>query len=614
MSNYLEIRVPLRQNAEWFVKLREAMEEAHVHVHWQRSGTHHITVAFINGDEQVDALSAAFERCLYCSPAPSLTFDKIDVFEANNRSEFIVNLTSSQPSHEFTNLVKLLRQTALDLGAEIESDFRLHVTLGRIDANAAALDGVKRVADSIQVPPFTLQLTDAKYRYFRADSISSWELDEKQPEIQTSCGKVKKVKGQWLFQISKQDENLVWIPFTDHWTADTCILRHNGKYGIFSLLNMSDYGHFVNPAERRSLDEKPFPYDEIKICGMEGNYFGMMVYRKGNRWGASYFYYVPVGDYIGKSDFVPCRCFSMEKVLGHLLSWKNPYDSDGGFDKNTNSEESFLRINGGGDWNYRKINEKVMSDTKKQYETMPELQSAVDYSIAHQFMVAQEENIDQPAVTNSQTQYIASGKRSFEAAKAYKGKKIAVLNFANSHAIGGAPFSAGAQEESLCRCSTLLPCLEAMKESFYKKHSDDYAKGLINAMGNDDLIYTPDVVVFKTDERTDPIYPRMMEKKDWYKVDVITCAAPEMRHHDRFPENYEEIIRCRIKKILDVAAKEKVEVLILGAWGCGAFENDIQVVSNAFYDLLKNYNFEMVEFALGSTRFIDNFSKGTKVE
>ena len=51
---------------------------------------------------------------------------------------------------------------------------------------------------------------------------------------------------------------------------------------------------------------------------------------------------------------------------------------------------------------------------------------------------------------------------------------------------------------------------------------------------------------------------------------------------------------------LDVAAKEKAEVLILDAWGCGAFKNDPEVVSKAFHSLLKDYNFEVVEFALAS--------------
>ena len=211
--------------------------------------------------------------------------------------------------------------------------------------------------------------------------------------------------------------------------------------------------------------------------------------------------------------------------------------------------------------NYRKINREVMTDTKLQYETIPELKEAVNNSIEQQFMVAQEENIDQPIAESNETKYVCSGKRSFEAAKDYKGKKTAVLNFANNHTIGGSPFTAGAQEESLCRCSTLLPCLEAMSEPFYEKHIRQFASKEINYMGNDDLIYTPDVVVFKTDERTDPIYPKMMDQSEWYKVDVITSAAPQLRKVRTLPANYNDVIFGRIKKILDVAAKEHVEVL-----------------------------------------------------
>jgi uncharacterized protein (TIGR02452 family) len=125
-------------------------------------------------------------------------------------------------------------------------------------------------------------------------------------------------------------------------------------------------------------------------------------------------------------------------------------------------------------------------------------------------------------------------------------------------------------------------------------------------MGNDDLIYTPDVVVFKTDERTDPIYPKMMDQSEWYKVDVITSAAPQLRKVRTLPANYNDVIFGRIKKILDVAAKEHVEVLILGAWGCGAFKNDANVVSDTFYSLLKNYNFEVVEFALSDPANVAN--------
>ena len=119
-------------------------------------------------------------------------------------------------------------------------------------------------------------------------------------------------------------------------------------------------------------------------------------------------------------------------------------------------------------------------------------------------------------------------------------------------------------------------------------------------MGNDDLIYTPDVVVFKSDLRTDPVYPQMLSSDEWYKVNVITCAAPVMIRVASLPDNYEMAIRSRIKKILDVAAKEGNEVIILGAWGCGAFRNPIEIVARVFVELVKNYHFEIVEFALAT--------------
>lgn len=447
-DNYLELKVPLRQDAEWFVKLREAMAAAHIPVKWQSKGSYHITVAFINGDEQVGELSAAFNKCIDERLAPSLTLDKLDAFVAKNGDEIILNLTSSHPSLEFIDFVTLVRQAASNLNAEIDSDFKLHVTLGRIAADATHLEDVKKVLASIQVPPFSLSLVDAEYRYYRGETIRKWEMNKAQPTKKNSSG-------------------------------------------------------------------------------------------------------------IGGLD-------------------------------------------------YRKINREVMTDTKQQYESVEELKEAVKYSIEHQYMVAQEERIDMPASKNSQTRYVCSGKRSFEAAKAYRGKKTAVLNYANNHAIGGAPFSAGAQEESLCRCSTLLPCLEAMREPFYQRHIRQFEAREIGYMGNDDLIYTPEVVVFKSDERTDPVYPKMMNRSEWYKVDIITCAAPEMKRMQSRPANYEAVITQRIKKILDVAAKEKVEVLILGAWGCGDFRNPIDVVAKVFLSLLKNYNFEVVEFALASKGDVSN--------
>ncbi|MCR4733988.1 MAG: macro domain-containing protein [Treponema sp.] len=64
-------------------------------------------------------------------------------------------------------------------------------------------------------------------------------------------------------------------------------------------------------------------------------------------------------------------------------------------------------------------------------------------------------------------------------------------------------------------------------------------------------------------------------------------------------------LKC--KSLLDVAAKEKVEVMILGAFGCGAFCNPPEIVSDILASLIRNYNFETVEFAVYCRSDTKNF-------
>ena len=56
----------------------------------------------------------------------------------------------------------------------------------------------------------------------------------------------------------------------------------------------------------------------------------------------------------------------------------------------------------------------------------------------------------------------------------------------------------------------------------------------------------------------------------------------------------------RAKHIMSVAAANKVDILVLGAFGCGAFANNPKVVARAFFDALEDYisYFEIVEFAV----------------
>ncbi|MBQ7155801.1 MAG: TIGR02452 family protein [Synergistaceae bacterium] len=111
--------------------------------------------------------------------------------------------------------------------------------------------------------------------------------------------------------------------------------------------------------------------------------------------------------------------------------------------------------------------------------------------------------------------------KAIELHKEFPGKKIAVLNFANSGTPGGgAKSGAFAQEESICRCSTLYPSLmtETALEGFYKYH-----KGNCGWKASDTCIYSPDVVVCRDD--SDLLCP-LLRPEDFVKVDVITCSAP----------------------------------------------------------------------------------------
>jgi uncharacterized protein (TIGR02452 family) len=77
------------------------------------------------------------------------------------------------------------------------------------------------------------------------------------------------------------------------------------------------------------------------------------------------------------------------------------------------------------------------------------------------------------------------------------------------------------------------------------------------------MIYIPEVTVFKTDASV----PEMMDDSEWFNVDIIVAAAPELFKYDRYyTEKYEILMRKRIRRILELAAKHNVEALILGAF------------------------------------------------
>ena len=201
--------------------------------------------------------------------------------------------------------------------------------------------------------------------------------------------------------------------------------------------------------------------------------------------------------------------------------------------------------------------------------------------------------------------------------------KIAVLNFASATTPGGGVTKgSSAQEESLCRCSTLYPALTSpsLWSQYYSVNREAR-----NPLYTDALIYTPGVVVCKTDE----LFPERMDERDWVEVDVLTCAAPNLRqrpgnayNHDDSeavaitPEELLNLHKSRGRHILTVAASKGVDAIILGAFGCGAFQNDPFIVAEAYKAILEEFRgyFSMIEFAIYCRpREIENYDAFSKV-
>ena len=258
----------------------------------------------------------------------------------------------------------------------------------------------------------------------------------------------------------------------------------------------------------------------------------------------------------------------------------------------------------------REDNIRVFQDTERLCKENPKLREAILKSIKKQKMISELDSLPEleKIIYQDPTEIVVSKKRSLEAASAYSLNRVCVHNFASaSNPGGGVTKGSSAQEECLCRCSSLYFCLNTRQiwAQFYDPHRVKQ-----NPIHNDDIIYTPSVVVFKSDTAE----PHILEEKDWYKVNVITCAAPNLRKRPSnafnvgdgdFAANLADqellsIHEKRLRRILDVALMSENEVVILGAFGCGAFENKPEIVARAAKNVIQEYRYAFVtiEFAI----------------
>ena len=152
-----------------------------------------------------------------------------------------------------------------------------------------------------------------------------------------------------------------------------------------------------------------------------------------------------------------------------------------------------------------------------------------------------------------------------------------VMNFANAHVAGGGfLFGATAQEESLCRCSTLYASIHSQKaEEMYL-----YNNTHLSMVESDYMLLSKNVYVYR-DEHCEPLPCPV-------KVGVITIPAPNRKGAAIFApaKLIEETMMRRIRIMLLVAARNGYRELVLGAWGCGAFGNSPKDIARYFNTIL----------------------------
>ena len=145
-------------------------------------------------------------------------------------------------------------------------------------------------------------------------------------------------------------------------------------------------------------------------------------------------------------------------------------------------------------------------------------------------------------------------------------KKVCVLNFASYKNPGGKFLNgSSAQEESLCHESFLYNVLE--------KHQDYYEwnrKHLNRGMYFNRALYSPNVIFLHNGQKR--------------KADVLTCASPNysiaLKYNNFTKQENQKALESRIKFIKNILAENKVDVAILGAYGCGVFKQDPYNVAN----------------------------------
>lgn len=157
--------------------------------------------------------------------------------------------------------------------------------------------------------------------------------------------------------------------------------------------------------------------------------------------------------------------------------------------------------------------------------------------------------------------------------------------------------------------SGLYPCLlKPQVSAYYRENKTDKS-----CIYTDNIIVSPAVPIFRDDDGCKLSAP--------YVVGIITCPAPNFgvaasrAKTKRDVDRIKAVRRQRMARLLTLCADETFDAIVLGAWGCGVFRNDVTEVAQEFHELLQGEFrsvFPRVVFAIldepSHSIFVDVFS------
>lgn len=157
---------------------------------------------------------------------------------------------------------------------------------------------------------------------------------------------------------------------------------------------------------------------------------------------------------------------------------------------------------------------------------------------------------------------------------------VGVMNFASpTNPGGGVEYGAKAQEESIAKCTYLLPALRQFQASYYAPNLARPNRGLFSA----DLIYSSQVR---------QVFNERGERLADHFVDVVSVAAPNRAAYpDLTAAETTPDLTLKISQTLRAFKNHGARHLILGAFGCGVFANPGAQVARLFREQLLRSEF-----------------------